>query len=217
MRQIEDFQRAAHRSPASGGESLESVRQNTQHESSSYRLRGALGLRVSESFELPHLLGVRGETIRADHTCPARSSFRGRCHEGRMESQSARQEILCAFAFKPATRNRVTVRETAAQWDLRQPAVRSMKWVVDFSRFKSTTWRWWPNCAVNPSATGAVGQRSSTRRLRRGVRLVGSPRHHIIEVGFIHARKSSTRPMARFEDTGARRWLPCIRRITASD
>jgi hypothetical protein len=38
--------------------------------------------------------------------------------------------------------------------DLQQPAVRSMKWVGDFSRLESTTWSWWPK--TSPVGTASL-------------------------------------------------------------
>jgi hypothetical protein len=45
--------------------------------------------------------------------------------------------------------DRKMVQETAAQSGLQQPAVRSMKWVADFCRVESTTWRWWTRPGSN--------------------------------------------------------------------
>jgi hypothetical protein len=51
---------------------------------------------------------------------------------------------ITKIAFQACSLNlNSAVQETAAQWDLQQPAVRSTMWVRDFSRLESTTWRWW--------------------------------------------------------------------------
>ena len=66
------------------------------------------------------------------------------------------------------------VQETAAQSDLQQPAVRSMKWVGDFSRLESTTWRWWPRFVPDGTACSPGSnwfERSRTPRERPAQRL----------------------------------------------
>jgi hypothetical protein len=122
-----------------------------------------------------------GQRSTAKHQTPVCMPLRRRV---RTESGTRRQmrSGLQAFPIRgtrtPPRRTRPT-RETArlhlAVGDVRsqsrvsgKPAVRSMKWVGDFSRLESTTWRWWPRFV--PDGTGwrlGSGKRSAFRRRRR--------------------------------------------------
>ena len=67
----------------------------------------------------------------------------------------------------------VRFKETAAQRDLQQPAVRSMKWVGDFSRLESMTWSWWARMTNRTIAPAC--EEIWIRRFRPNIFEIGGP------------------------------------------
>ena len=76
--------------------------------------------------------------------------------------QKGKRPLSAKATVKAATVVNAAVQETAAQWALQQPAVRSTKWVDDFSRLESTTWRWWPRFVPDGTAC-SLGSNSLKR------------------------------------------------------